>query len=259
MMERKIYIKNVLLSISRPGKSSTFSISSHFGLLYTPYIHSPQWTQNIFFLTYSSLTSALNAYRMDGFDLSLLIISPRFCWNQQKKNENLLRSRKKMSSNAFSIMFIACDCHLMLVCFCHFLLQFDVIFCFPLFWTRHIKVLITYKCITKDTLFSLFDCMLVHSCSIHGFFSVCSFGEENMPNMTFCSGECLDEQWYPNEQELGLCLITQRTSSSDSDFCGLGELQEILRTNVKTYMYLLLSLALQINCDSWLILCGICS
>lgn len=31
------------------------------------------------------LASALNAYRMDGFDLSLLIISPRFCLAQLKK------------------------------------------------------------------------------------------------------------------------------------------------------------------------------
>lgn len=66
--------KNVLLSISRPGKSlpnyPQLSLSSTCG------------TQSKFF---PQLVSALNAYRMDGFDLSLLIISPRFCLVQQKK------------------------------------------------------------------------------------------------------------------------------------------------------------------------------
>lgn len=129
MMERNIKIKkNVLLSISRPGKSSTFSIYYRtFGLLHPLHSLASMNAKHFFFLlTYSSLTSAaLNAYRMDGFDLSLLIISPRFCWNQQKKRERFCcGGTKKMSSNAFSIMLIACDCHLMLVCFCHFLLQF---------------------------------------------------------------------------------------------------------------------------------------
>lgn len=79
------------------------------------------------------LASALNAYRMDGFDLSLLIISPRFCLAQLKKNPVLLASM------------LLTDCHLMLV-----------------FLSLPVPLQCFY--VTKDTLFSRFltaDCLFV--------------------------------------------------------------------------------------------------
>lgn len=81
------------------------------------------------------LASALNAYRMDGFDLSLLIISPRFCLAQLKKNPVLLTSM------------LLTDCHLMLV-----------------FLSLPVPLQCFY--VTKDTLFLAFWLLIVYSCAL---------------------------------------------------------------------------------------------
>jgi hypothetical protein len=69
MMEWKTFCCPFHAPENLPNYPQLFSFSATCG------------TQSIF----PQLASALNAYRMDGFDLSLLIISPRFCLVQQKK------------------------------------------------------------------------------------------------------------------------------------------------------------------------------
>lgn len=127
--------KNVLLSIFRPESLSQTTLS--FSLLY-------MWNAKHFF------HPALNAYRMDGFDLSLLIISPRFCLVQQKKNPCAFIN----VAVSFSFSLIAIWCW----CFCRIL------------FTLHLCVPMHCFYITKDTLFSRFltaDCLFVCTFSIY--------------------------------------------------------------------------------------------
>lgn len=114
--------KNVLLSISRPSKFSTF-LSVHKWILFLPTLPNSFTCLNerktfsfcLISLLLLSLTSALNAYRMDGFDLSLLIISPRFCWNQQKKNILLWR---RIEEQAATEAVAEKNCRSMLLALC---------------------------------------------------------------------------------------------------------------------------------------------
>ena len=90
MMERKIKKKTFCCPFHALA-NPLLSLSTHVWPTTPPHSLASMNAKHFFLsisLTHSlsSLTSALNAYRMDGFDLSLLIISPRFCWNQQKKN-----------------------------------------------------------------------------------------------------------------------------------------------------------------------------
>lgn len=63
-----------------PTTSSSTIISATASSTYPHSLASMNAKKTFFFI----LASTLNAYRMDGFDLSLLIISPRFCIAQQK-------------------------------------------------------------------------------------------------------------------------------------------------------------------------------
>jgi hypothetical protein len=128
MMEWKTFCCPFHAPENLPNYPQLFSFSATCG------------TQSIF----PQLASALNAYRMDGFDLSLLIISPRFCLVQQKKNENPCA----FINVERSLFLILSDCHLMLVFLSH-----------PVHFQIYVPVqLLLYH--QRYALFSLFDCWL---------------------------------------------------------------------------------------------------